>query len=821
MLKHVSPRGKSDGQKKTVPSDEFPVLNYDIISKATKDQLQALLIKEYGKVGIGTFGTGPVYNHAAHKPSIAKVIIEICMAGGPKPDEIIKLFSDENSENVKVITGGVAVLLANANIKQRIRGARTDPSVIATRESIHSEVSIKLTEWIKEGTKLNNINVNMYGYVHSKCEERLKQELTKEAEFESIMEANDGVQLTLLIAKILSVSTTKHPNLAKSDAERFYNLLVQSKTETVHEFYARYLESLVRRNAARLDDISAVDQARHFLDRLDMERFGTALAHLHNETSSNPDAYPTTVEGAYAWAHSKVIYKQPKQSSDGSSAPMVSLAGTADVAKDGKKDPSNITCYHCQKKGHFKNNCPLIKVKKTAADVPKISTTPAGASTVGAAKEDEGNKKKKNRKKKNKSSAAISSAASDGFFMSFPAIRMRWGVDDHAPALLDDDGYPVEEVTRALDAMRALNGASEQLLDRMRAIIIDSGSEVHMSPNPNLPGLRELTDVPAASVIGVGDSVRVNRRGAFIDVGNMYYTPQAPCTIISLGLSLAKGATVNWAADGSEVVLRTASGLRIVFKRRRHLWVCEDFEHLRDFKPNVDEDVDPSASPGFVAAPVTQEERRMKYSESDARAADATGNMLRILGFPGPKTASVLAKFGHIKNVGITQKSLRHRFDIVGSELEFAKGSRNKRHIRPAAEVINEDLLEELRHTNLFIDLFFLNRLIFLVGAAYLPYCARPLYLQCHMPSKSTTAITAAVKGFVGILTSQRVEVLSIKSDQEPSLAAAKSTIESTLKIKVDLSTDNVAEAERGVGVIKSVCRRLKAGLPLRSFLLC
>ena len=98
--------------------------------------------------------------------------------------------------------------------------------------------------------------------------------------------------------------------MAKSDAERFYNAMVQSKTETVHEFYARYLESLVRRNAARLDDISVVDQAQHFLDRLDMERFGTALAHLHNETSSNPDAYPKSVEGAYAWAHSKVIYKQ-------------------------------------------------------------------------------------------------------------------------------------------------------------------------------------------------------------------------------------------------------------------------------------------------------------------------------------------------------------------------------------------------------------------------------------------------------------------------------------------------------------------------------
>ena len=303
--------------------------------------------------------TGPVYNHAAHKPSVAKVIIEISMAGGPKPDEIIKLFSDENSDNVRAITASIADSLSKANIKQRIRGARADPSIIATRESIHSEVAIKLTEWIKEGTKFNNVNVNMYGYVHSKCEERLKQELTKEAEFESIMEANDGVQLTLLIAKILSVSTTKHPNLAKSDAERFYNAMVQSKSETVHEFYARYLESLVRRNAAKLDDINAVDQARHFLDRLDLERFGVALAHLHNDTSRDPDAYPKTLEDAYAWAHSKVIYKQSKQSSDGSSAPMVSLAGTAEVTKDGKKDPSNITCYHCQKKGHYKNHCPL------------------------------------------------------------------------------------------------------------------------------------------------------------------------------------------------------------------------------------------------------------------------------------------------------------------------------------------------------------------------------------------------------------------------------------------------------------------------------
>ena len=38
------------------------------------------------------------------------------------------------------------------------------------------------------------------------------------------------------------------------------------------------------------------------------------------------------------------------------------------------------------------------------------------------------------------------------------------------------------------------------------------------------------------------------------------------------------------------------------------------------------------------------------------------------------------------------------------------------------------------------------------------------------------------------------------------------------MKIAVDLSTENVAEAERGIGVVKSVCRRVHAALPFRLF---
>jgi hypothetical protein len=266
----------------------------------------------------------------------------------------------------------------------------------------------------------------------------------------------------------------------------------------------------------------------------------------------------------------------------------------------------------------------------------------------------------------------------------------------------------------------------------------------------------------------------------------------------------------------------------IVFNRVGHLWICKDLDHLRDFVPREDDDDRDAHSikinfvhhdeEELLAAPVTQDERKLKYNARQLQKAEVAGDYLRRLGYPGPKTAATLAQFGHIKNVPMTNEGLRIRKDIVGLELPFVKGERSKQHVKAAAEIINEDLLREKKATDLFIDLFFLNKITFMLGVAYFPYCARPLYMQCHMKSKSQPHIVAAVKGFVGILRSQNVEVLCIKADQEPALAAAKREVESSLKIPVDLSTDNVGQVERGIRAVKSVCRRVKAGLPFKLF---
>jgi hypothetical protein len=65
---------------------------------------------------------------------------------------------------------------------------------------------------------------------------------------------------------------------------------------------------------------------------------------------------------------------------------------------------------------------------------------------------------------------------------------------------------------------------------------------------------------------------------------------------------------------------------------------------------------------------------------------------------------------------------------------------------------------------------------------------------------------------------SKGVKASSIQFDMEPAVAAAKPEIEAATGVTVAQIGDNVAEVERGIATIKSVCRRVKASLPFGLF---
>jgi len=401
-------RSKDSDKKRPNQHDGFPSINHETLSNNFKVTCEALLINRFGTVAIGTFGVGPLYNHNASKPSISKTILDNAINGGGKVDDLVKLFSEDLKDDVRGITASLAVLLTDST-NRVLRSTKINPAASTSREAIMSEMSINMTEWVKEGFKQNGRKIEMFGLIMSKCDPRVREALDQNEDFAGIKERCDGVQLTLLIARMLSVSAYKHKNLSRSAVEKLYFTLYMKSTDTVFDFKKSFDDALLQWTANELTPIDAVDQARHFLDRLDMQKYGTHLMTLHNDTALDDAAFPKTLEQAYQWASRKVMFQaKPAQ---GSGKQIISLASTSEV-KDGsekkkkERDISKVKCFKCGKLGHYANECG----KKEG--IPKAST--AAAATAEEDKPKKGKKKKSKKKKESVSSAAI--VPSDTFF---------------------------------------------------------------------------------------------------------------------------------------------------------------------------------------------------------------------------------------------------------------------------------------------------------------------------------------------------------------------------------------------------------------------
>ena len=115
--------------------------------------MEASLKRMYGKAASGVFNCTRVYDHQANKPTIAKLITENVRYGRGTAEDLVKLFRGSGSTSI-----GEEVQEQLSESTQRLLRA-ADPKAIVTKESIMQELGIRLSEWVKEGSRLADKNI--------------------------------------------------------------------------------------------------------------------------------------------------------------------------------------------------------------------------------------------------------------------------------------------------------------------------------------------------------------------------------------------------------------------------------------------------------------------------------------------------------------------------------------------------------------------------------------------------------------------------------------------------------------------------------------
>ena len=261
------------------------------------------------------------------------------------------------------------------------------------KKTIHGVFNSVSQGYAKRMTERHKANISFFGVFRESLDPAVWEEVQKHQAYAIVNANHDGWGLLLLVRNILSVQSTLHINLAKSTAEREYASFKMQSKDTLNDFRTNYLHQLTCLQAAGLPPISDADQARHFLDRLDMKRFSELYHRINQDAADGSAPYPINLAQAYQRARTCLTIVQPRIA-DGSGKAFGSMAlvsddidnsgkgfgsgkasgkrfgktsgkGTGSVkgkGKDGNKSKSAAEtkgpCHNCGKMGHFKAQCP-------------------------------------------------------------------------------------------------------------------------------------------------------------------------------------------------------------------------------------------------------------------------------------------------------------------------------------------------------------------------------------------------------------------------------------------------------------------------------
>jgi hypothetical protein len=594
-----------------------------------------------------------------------------------------------------------------------------------------------------------------YAEIVDTIDEKFLSELKQRAEYKSIQDAQDPLELYNLVLKVCTgLSIAKSSDEVELEAHTEYYSFNQEPNEHISDYYDRFVRAIIDFKRRGVDTGNELKQVGIFKKGLD-KRFMPVIEHLQASRMSGLEASAElkTLKGFYDFAANFRAGNARVSDAVTSTHPVYHIKGSSNTATPTKTAKGG-------KKGGAAQ-----KESKTAH--PK---SPSRVSFSGATSEPAVEKHKK----------LCLLCKGEHWIQHCPQLSDKL-------AILQAAEKPDSESTPKKKRVNVCLVAGEEGVSMMQ-ILYDSGAEGHVFGNREL--LTNLVPIDIPFVFeGINGMVVAREKGSFGKVKNVYFAPEAKANVMSCSKAQDDGYRFGHDEDTNTHYF-IIEGRKLLFPRVGGFWIHTVKAH-RAF--------------------VTVAQKESLYSKGELKLAKMAMELSRRLGVPTNANAlSLITRNSAGGYDGVSARHFQIANEVYGPRIAALAGKSTeppniKVHVDPVFGFKKPVL-------DVALDIFSI------LAQAYVIIVAKPIGLISvfAIAKKNAECIAAAVESQLATFKANQYAVRTLLADGERAIAACTTAVEKAgVRVETVIGT-HVGQVEVCIRLVKSWMRGIIQELPFK-----